>query len=62
MAGTGSSTHSFADDAMVATNLEASDRVKNAFFHVIKYAPVKKSCVAEIMSSPFLGVTKLASF
>lgn len=36
--------------------------VKNVSFSVSKYAPVMKSCVAAIISSPFLGVTRFDVF
>ncbi len=36
--------------------------VKKISFLVNKYAPVIKSCVAAIINSPFLGVTKLEIF
>jgi len=45
-----------------AANWHACPLSKKWSFCVSKYAPVIKSCVAAISSSPFLGVTRLDLF
>mmetsp|Transcript_9614 Transcript_9614/g.20488 ORF Transcript_9614/g.20488 Transcript_9614/m.20488 type:complete len:225 (-) Transcript_9614:1184-1858(-) len=58
MAGVGMSTTSPASD-MYDTSRLNSERVRNLSLTVIRYAHVKKSWVAAIMISPFLGVHRL---
>lgn len=64
MAGLGSSIFILASSPAksVAASCAACVKSKKLSFFVNRYAPVKKSCVAAIKSSPFLGVTKLLLF